>query len=280
MILKNIPKSAKIALSPSTRFSKAAAMNLADRIILVTRPEPGASESARLIARHGGVPLLAPVMTIQPMADPLPFQHAMATLDRFDAVLLTSANGARAFVAALPEGVTPPPLFAVGHKTARLLTNRGWTPQVPERPMGGESLGKTVLERFPAARSFLFPRAEEGREELIGVLEQAGKQVATIPVYRSVPVERLPAAILQRLPEVDALPFFSPRTAELFLDLLPQGPASLPETAVIAALSPLTAEALSRRGVRVDLTATGSDGEGMIRALIDYWSRWSNAPAS
>ncbi|MBF0272825.1 MAG: uroporphyrinogen-III synthase [Magnetococcales bacterium] len=255
-------------------------MNLANRVILVTRPEPGASESAHLILRHGGVPLLAPVMTIQPTEDPVPFQQAMAALNRFDAVLLTSANGARTFAAAVPEGVRPPPLFAVGNKTARLLEDQGWTVQVPDRPMGGETLGKTVLERFPDARSFLFPRAEDGREELIRVLIQAGRQVETITVYRSVPVTRLPEGILQRLPEVDALPFFSPRTVDLFLDLLPEGPASLPEKALIAALSPLTAQALSSRGVRVDLTATGNDGEGMIRALTDYWAKWSNIPAS
>lgn len=254
-------------------------MNLANRLILITRPEPGACESARLITRHGGRALLAPLMTIEPATDPRPFLRAMAELDTFDAIVLTSANAARAFIAALPEGIVPPPLLTVGNKTARILEQAGLTAIVPDRPMGGETLGHELLKRFPDCRRLLFPRAEEGREELISLLEQAGKPIETVTAYRSVPVTRLPETLLDRLPEVDALPFFSPRTVEIFLDLLPKGAASLPARAVIAALSPLTAETLIRYALRVDLIAPANDGEGMIRALIDYWESSNNPPS-
>ncbi|MBF0628394.1 MAG: uroporphyrinogen-III synthase [Magnetococcales bacterium] len=247
-------------------------MDLANRRILVTRPEPGASETARLILRHNGRALLAPVMMIESMEDSRPFQQAMERLASFDGVLITSANGARALSTALPEGIVPPPLFAVGGKSARLLQGRGWEVRMPEHPVGGEALGVWILEHAPEARRFLFLRAEEGREELIRLLDQAGKEVETISVYRSVAVACLPDEVLRLLPEVDAIPFFSPRTVAIFFDLLPGGPASLSPDTVIAALSPLTAEALRQRGVRVDLLAATHDDAGMIRALSARWT--------
>ncbi|MBF0342232.1 MAG: uroporphyrinogen-III synthase [Magnetococcales bacterium] len=241
------------------------------RCILVTRPEPGASETARLIESHGHEALLAPVMTIAPMADPHPFQQAIQTLDRYDGVILTSANAARAFVTALPTGVIPPPLFAVGNKTGSILTRPGWQVSIPEQPQGGETLGETVLRACGQGKRFLFPRAEEGREELITLLEKAGKTVETMPVYRSVPVDGLPKEVVRRLPELDALLFFSPRTVEVFLDLLCREDNRLPDQAVIVAISPLTAGTLTKSGVRVDLTAPRPDGESLLQALEEYW---------
>ncbi|MEO5334272.1 MAG: uroporphyrinogen-III synthase [Magnetococcus sp. YQC-5] len=244
---------------------------LAGRIILITRPEPGASATARQIVSQGGIPVLAPVLSVEPASDSRPLKEAIAKLDSFDGILLTSTNSAKVFAEAVPVGSAMPGLFAVGRKTAQILTRHGWDVTVPQEPEGGAMLGETLLRWHPEGRRFLFPRAEEGREELISMLEQAGKEVTLVTVYRTVPVARLPDAILDQLERMDAITFFSPRTVEAFLDALQAGGASLPGSAVIAALSPLTAQTLVQRQVRVDLIASRADSEGMLEALADYW---------
>lgn len=246
-------------------------MNLSGRTILITRPQPGCDETALLVTRHGGLPLKAPVMRIVPPLDGQPFIQAMTHLDRFDAVLLTSANSAKAFVAAMPADIIPPPVFAVGQKTARILAPFGWNVTVPDHPEGGETLGQAILQSHPQAQRFLFPRAEEGREELHQLLEKAGKEVTVVTAYRTAPILSLPEDILVKLPQVDAITFFSPRTVEIFLALLPEGRHSLPPSAAIAALSPLTAKALQDRGVHVDVIAIRPESEGILHVLGAYW---------
>ncbi|GAB0055818.1 hypothetical protein SIID45300_00115 [Candidatus Magnetaquicoccaceae bacterium FCR-1] len=248
-------------------------MHLANRLILVTRPQPGATETARQIERWHGQALLAPLTAIEPVEDPAPLRDALSRLHTYDALLVTSANGARALSAALPDGIIPPPLFAVGQKSANVLRERGWMVNVPDQAEGGEKLGETLLERLPDARRLLFLRAEEGREELINLLTAQGRTVDTVAVYRSVAAERLPDAVLERLPEVAAMLLFSPRGAGILLDLLPDGP---PPGCVLAALSPLTAEVLTRRGVGVAVVPPLPSGEALLRALNDYWSRSPN----
>ncbi|MEO5345581.1 MAG: uroporphyrinogen-III synthase [Magnetococcus sp. YQC-9] len=250
-------------------------MNLGNRLILITRPEPGGSETARQIACHQGRPLLAPLTAIQPIEDPAPLQNALLNPSDYDALLVTSANGARALVAALPHGLTPPPLLAVGEKSARELRACGWEVRVPEKAEGGGKLGESLLHWMPEARRVLFLRAEEGREELIRVLTGAGIAVDTVAVYRSVAVKSLPEEVLERLTELDAVLFFSPRGAEIFFGLLPEQ-TKLPKSCRIAALSPLTAATLTRLGVSVDIIPATPDGECLIQALHDYWERSAN----
>ncbi|NGZ05662.1 MAG: uroporphyrinogen-III synthase [Magnetococcales bacterium] len=255
-------------------------MSLVNRLILITRPEPGATETARLLHEQGAVALVAPLMIIAPVEDPALLHEALARLSSYDAVLLTSANGARCFSAALPAGITPPPLFAVGHKSASLLKARGWPVQVPDQPMGGEMLGAWLMQQMPAAKKVLFLRAEDGREEMIELLTRAGKEIETIPVYRSLPQTRLPDAVIERLPDIDAIPFFSPRSAELFFELLSHTPATLAPHTLIVALSPLTAATLRQKGIRVDLLAKGRDDQGVVDALADYWERSEKPPSA
>ena len=54
--------------------------------VLVTRSEPGASETAERLAALGYTPIIEPVFAIEPIA---------AAIPDFDVLAFTSANGAR-----------------------------------------------------------------------------------------------------------------------------------------------------------------------------------------
>lgn len=84
--------------------------------LLILRPEPGASETAARAREMGLDPVVAPLFVIRPIGGP-----AEAAAD-YDAVLITSANGARH----APAGLTALPCFAVGERTAAAAREAGF----------------------------------------------------------------------------------------------------------------------------------------------------------
>jgi uroporphyrinogen-III synthase len=84
--------------------------------LLILRPEPGASETAGRARDMGLEPVVAPLFAVRPVGGP------PVPAGRFDAVLLTSANGARH----APPGLTALPCFAVGERTASAARAAGF----------------------------------------------------------------------------------------------------------------------------------------------------------
>ena len=76
--------------------------------VLVTRSEPGASETAQRLAGLGFEPIVEPVFEIEPIEG--------VTLPAFDALAFTSANGVRVFAHLNPRRDAP--VFCVGARTA------------------------------------------------------------------------------------------------------------------------------------------------------------------
>lgn len=82
------------------------------------RPEPGASATAARARALGLEPVVVPLFVTVPRAWSLPEAH-------FDAVLLTSANGAR-LAGPLPARLTACPAYAVGAATAAAARAAGF----------------------------------------------------------------------------------------------------------------------------------------------------------
>ncbi|MEG3640012.1 uroporphyrinogen-III synthase [Magnetococcus sp. PR-3] len=251
---------------------------LKDRIILVTRPQPEADTTASLIRRAGGTPLISPMLSIQPAEDPRPFQNAIQSLDQFDGVLITSANGARAYLEelAIQEQVVShtPPCYSVGPKTATLLREGGLQVTQPNSRFDGEALAQAINEWQGAQRRFLFPRAAIGRETLIDGLAEEGHHITTVAAYEAVPAQRLSDQALKLLREerVDAALFFSSRTATTFFELMMQQ-AIMPDNMVLGALSPVTGEKMAALGFAAQVIPQQATAEHLLTALADYWDR-------
>ncbi|HET9637853.1 MAG TPA: uroporphyrinogen-III synthase [Allosphingosinicella sp.] len=94
--------------------------------LLILRPEPGASETAARARAMGLEAAVAPLFAIRSVAGP------PLAAGRYEAVLLTSANGARH----APEGLTALPCFAVGERTAAAARAAGFA-EVRSGPCDG-----------------------------------------------------------------------------------------------------------------------------------------------
>ncbi|MCJ8144873.1 uroporphyrinogen-III synthase [Ancylobacter sp. A5.8] len=185
--------------------------------VLVTRPEPDSQATGGRLRALGHDVVRDPLLVIEPLPE------AVLPAGRFDAVVLTSVNGARA-LAERPELMTLRglPLYAVGWRTAAAAPP-GFARQVVA---GGNGAALAALLRAELApRScVLHVCGEERAVDLGAELAADGHDVGLFTVYRARAAGHLlpatEAAIRGR--QIDAAFHFSPRTAATLVGLATQ----------------------------------------------------------
>jgi uroporphyrinogen-III synthase len=182
--------------------------------MLVTRPEPDASETARRLNALDIEAVIEPLLTARTLPTTLPSPTGFAAL------AATSANALRALhdrgELSRYQGL---PLYAVGDRTAELGRRFGFTQVVS----AAGSLPDLValLAKAGIAGPVLYPAAREQSGDLGKALAPHGVMVITTPVYEMVPAAAFSDRALGDLYNgaIDAALFYSRRTAETFARL-------------------------------------------------------------
>ena len=131
---------------------------LADRSsVLVTRPLPGATETARGVAALGLYPVLAPLLEVQTLPAELPADAA--------AVLVTSRNA----IGSLPDWARDRPVFAVGDATAARVRSAGFQ-DVRSASGDAAALVELVCRMMPQSAPLLLLTGKGQGEALAGRL--------------------------------------------------------------------------------------------------------------
>jgi uroporphyrinogen-III synthase len=209
--------------------------------LLVTRPEVDADALTQALVARGHDVLAAPLLTIEFIPAALPDLTGVAAL------IFTSANGVRAFVAA--SGIRDLPCYAVGDRTAAALQEAGFT---TVESAGGDvaSLAALIIARQRrGAGRLIHVAGSHVAGDLAGSLQDAGFTIERAVLYeaRSGDLDAATIAAL-KAGEVDGVLLFSPRTAQIFVEKISAaGLASTVErvtawclsAAVAAALTPL-----------------------------------------
>ncbi len=229
-------------------------------VVLVTRPRDQAGPLVAALDASGLEPLVIPTIEVR-AADPAPLAAAAGSLATFDWVVVTSANGARALLAALAAaGVDPASArwAAVGSATAAALEEAGVHPAfVPARGTG-ESLGDG-LPVEPGSR-VLLARTDIADERLPDRLEAAGALVVQVVAYRTVEApepSRAPLVAAVRSGSIDAIVFTSGSTVRGLLALLPPDLREAARATLACCIGEPTASAAREAGfVRVETSAS------------------------
>src|SRR5471032_1744675 len=190
--------------------------------VLITRPEREAAALATALSQRGHVPVIAPLFRLDVLHPPAGFAAALAACQ---AILLTSANGARALAQASEQRSKP--VFAVGDTTAATAEGLGFT-SVASAAGDGAALARLVRERLDAKAGPLLHvsgvdvAALDVAGELAPELAPEGFEVHRFALYEARAVATLPdsarAALEARA--LDVATFFSPRAAELLARLV------------------------------------------------------------
>ncbi len=220
--------------------------------VLVTRSEPGASETAERLIARGHAPIVEPVFAVEPIAVDLP---------PCDALAFTSANAARVFARLDPRRDLP--VFAVGARTAEAAREMGFA-QVRSADSDVDGLYMLILAAAPPDARLLHAGNEDTRGDLVGRLVAAGRAANFRAIYRAAPVPA-PGPVLGRWlsgeAAFDAILIHSPRGGAILAGLLQSAPSRKP---FLAAISRAAAQPLAARAQRIEIAAAPNES-----ALLD-----------
>jgi uroporphyrinogen-III synthase len=228
---------------------------------LVTRPRAEAEALAALLARRGIETVIEPLIAIAASGAALP------DLAGVQAVLCTSANGARALArASVERGV---PVFAVGDATARAARDAGFS-RVESAGGDVEDLARLVRRRLrPAAGRLVHVAGSDVAGDLAALLAD-GFAVERAVLYEArVATSLAPTTVrLIAAGQVDLALFFSPRNAAVFARLLGEAElaAGLATTTAIS-ISPAADAALGHLPFRDRLISGAPTQEALIACV-------------
>lgn len=194
--------------------------------LLVLRPEPGATATARAAAACGLTAIVAPLFTAEPLAWSPP------DLAAYDAIMMTSANAARLGGSALRRYARLPG-YAVGAATAAGMRAAGFA-NVTAGTGDADALARLIAAG--PHRRLLHPCGEHFRAPASDLA------IDHVPVYRSVAADALPDRARQALRAGAAALLHSPRAAALLRKLTDEERIDLREVRLVA-ISPAAAAA-------------------------------------
>lgn len=185
------------------------------RRVLVTRPEPGASQTARRLEALGFAPLLLPLSATHAL-----YVDRASIPDEVGAVAVTSANAIRHAPRELVDMLARTTCFAVGERTADSARAAGFL-RVIEGSGDAQGLAQAIVAANPEG-PVLYLCGRVRRPDFEKMLADAGIAVKAVEVYdtpRVRPATDSAVSILGGLP-VDAALLYSAAAAEALLELL------------------------------------------------------------
>ncbi len=199
--------------------------------LLVTRPEPDASATARRLAALGHSVVVAPMLKIV-LNDP------PGTLPRPAGLIVTSRNGVSA-LKTWPQaaGWSDVPLFAVGEATGAAARKAGFH-DVTAGAGEGAALIRVIGAVLPKTQGpVVYAAARDLSGNLAQHLEEAGYDLQMVEAYRAERAESLSPELAAALAAgtIDGALFYSRRTAEIFRDLVAGRPVRLAHAFALSA---------------------------------------------
>jgi uroporphyrinogen III methyltransferase/synthase len=261
---------------------------LSGRRVLVTRPAAQAGGLAGALRAAGARVVLVPAFAVRAV-DPSGLEDALrAGRAAYDAVVFTSRNAVRYFFEAAgkadldAEGLDALEIAAVGPSTADALEERGVDVDVVGDPHTADGLVAALRGAHDRMEGWrvLYPKAAGARDVIEVELGALGARVDAIVTYGAFP-ETLddPESVAGELdPPPDVITFASP-SAVIHLESTLTPPvfarvgAGLKSASTTACIGPVTADAARRRGYRVDVVADTHTADGLVGAVVEYYTK-------
>ena len=214
---------------------------------------------------------------------------AIHGIERYRWLIFTSANGLKYFMQRLLEsdrdirdlkGIR---ICAIGAKTAEAVGKYGMKVDLVPEEFNAEGLvhafarGHEGPEALKGLR-FLLPRAEVAREVFPQKVRELGGEIDTPVAYRTIKPEKHGKRLKRFLKEgrISVATFTSAATFNNFLEIMGEDAMDLLRPASIAAIGPVTAKAITKAGLRVDIMPE----EATIKAMVDAIIGWAAKPGA
>jgi len=247
---------------------------------LITRPREQAQYFVDLLQGQGAETICIPTIEIAPPESWQDLDQALEELNRYQGVILTSANGVSAFFERMRtknldlRALAGVEIIAVGPKTAQSIAAYGLKPDLIPADYRAEGVLTALLARGVEGQRFLYPRTEIARDVLRVSLTAAGAQVDAPVVYRTIAPQNKTDMIRHLLAEkeLDAICFSSSSTFENFSAMLGAELKHLQGRAAFFSIGPLTSKTIRQHGFKVALEPQSSTLDDLVAAMVDYYT--------
>jgi uroporphyrinogen-III synthase len=255
--------------------------SLAGKRVVITRAAARSEALARELAECGALPVVLPLVSFADPEDFAPFDQALAQMDQFDWLILTSAQTVRALMQRTTDLRLPLAkawsrlrVACVGPVTAEAARNANLPVAYVAATHHGVALANELGSRVQGAK-VLLPRSDHANPDLPVALQRHGAQVTEVIAYRTLRPTEVDQDALKKIAngESDAVLFFSPSAVQQFAELLgAEQIRQLRDKLAITAVGPVTAKALREAGVLDFVVAADTTMASIIEALEQYFS--------
>lgn len=262
-------------------MAEASPSALDGRRIVITRSAEQSEVLAKELSLRGAIPVVLPLVSFAGPEDFAPLDAAIAEIQRFDWIILTSAQAVRAVVkrgAELKRGLihagSKLRIASVGPVTAEAARQAGLPVEFVAETHTGAALAEELGDRLQGAKIFL-PRSDRANPDLPAALKRCGAQVTEVIAYRTLRPTDVDQGSLRQIAEgaADAVLFFSPSAVQHFAELFEgEQLRALQDKLAITAVGPVTANSLREAGVVRTVLARDTTVAAVVDALEKHFA--------
>lgn len=247
--------------------------------IAITRSREQAGALRETFETLGAQVVEIPTIEIRPPASWQPLDRAIARLEQFDYLLVTSANGVKNFLARLRASdrdvrdLKGLKIGAIGPATAAEFAKTGVKVDFVPTRYRADGLLEVLADHDLHGKAFLIPRAKVARDLVPRALAQRGARVEVAEAYETA-VPNFAPGELERLltPAPDLVTFTSSSTISNFVKLLGERKVHQALASVaIASIGPVTSDSVRGLGLDVAVQAHESTMAGLASAVQEYF---------
>lgn len=247
------------------------------RRVLITRARSQASTLAEKIEGLGGEPWEFPTIEITHPEDYAPLDKAIAEVESYNWLVLTSVNGVQYFMDRMKfyqkdiRTLRDTKIVAIGPKTREEIEKYGIYCEFMPEEFVAEAIIEVFQGREMAGQRVLLPRADIARKVLPETLRLMGAEVSEVTAYRTVEGSGDTAGFINLLEEdrIHILTFTSSSTVKNFVqkvgsELIQKHQDKL----LIASIGPITTATARDLGLKVDVEAAEYTISGLVDAIV------------
>jgi uroporphyrinogen III methyltransferase / synthase len=260
---------------------EAAPSVLVGKRIVVTRAAAQSEAIARELTVRGAIPVVLPLVSFAEPEDFAPLDAAIVEIQRFDWMILTSAQALRSFVKRcenlrrnLVRSENKLRIGCVGPASAEAARQAGLRAEYVAETHTGAALAEELGNRLQGAK-VLLPRSDRANPDLPAALRRHGAQITEVIAYRTLRPSATDERNLRQIADgaVDAVLFFSPSAVQHFAELFgSEQLRALQDKLAITAVGPVTANALRGAGVSRAVVAADTTAAAVIEGLEKHFA--------
>jgi uroporphyrinogen III methyltransferase/synthase len=254
---------------------------LAGKRLVITRAAAQSEAMAHELSARGAIPVVLPLVSFADPEDFAPVDAAINGIDRFDWMILTSAQAVRALVKRSEElkrsligSKGKLRIAAVGPITAEAARCARLPVEYVAKTHAGVALAEELGDKLQGVK-VLLPRSDRASPDLPFTLRHYGARVTEVIAYRTLRPTSEDQEELRQIAQgsADAVLFFSPSAVQYFAELFgSEQLRALQDKLAITAVGPVTANALREAGVQRTVLAGDTTAAAVVDALEKYFA--------